>query len=305
MRILSSAPTRISLLGGGTDLPVFYEKFGGIVISLAVNLRQHIEIRNTGSKFSISLPENGSLNFYKTFFKETGFDVGNFYLKCESDIPIESGMGSSASAGVALVAALSKLKGEKLTRAQIAEKAWDIEVNKLGLYGGKQDQYAAAFGGYNRIMFEKDGKVIVNSFTDLLDKDNLILFDTGLRRKNPKLQENMKELALERVKALLRIKEIAESFTYWRDLPKLMRQSWEEKKRSNTITSPEIDEIYNTALKNGAEAGKLLGSGGGGFMLFWVEKEKQQKVRQALERKGCIWYDFDIDKQGMEARILP
>lgn len=304
MKIIASAPTRISLFGGGTDLPIFYEKHGGLVVSMAINLYQCVEIANGGSKYSISMPENGSVDFYKAFFEEFNLPFGNFNIKASSDAPIQSGLGSSAAASVALVAALSRIKGQKLTRYEIAEKAWEICNNKLGLYSGKQDEYAASFGGYNKIVFNKDGTVFVNRLEGLLNKDNLLLFDTGLRRTNPKIQENFKTLTPEKEEALLKIKEIAENYTHWTELPHLLRRAWEEKKKSNTVSTPEIDEIEKAAIAGGAEAFKLLGSGGGGFCLVFVEEEKQEKVKSALKKKGCTWYDWDIYHNGVETRIL-
>ena len=199
MKIIASAPCRISLFGGGTDLPVFYEKHGGLVISMAINLKQHIEF-DTDAPKGISpewaIPQNGNVDFYGKFMDE--FKLNRVFFVNKSDAPIQSGLGSSASAAVALVAALSRIKGQNLTKEEIAEKAWDIEVNKLGLYGGKQDQYRAVYGGFGSTRF-KDYAIstVYNAFVNNdFWEERLMLFYTGETRKDPKIQERFKQLTL-------------------------------------------------------------------------------------------------------------
>ena len=312
LKIVVSAPMRISLMGGSTDLPVFYEKHGGLVISMAINLRQKIKIDMEGYEMvpHLKLFKNANPNFYMKFFEE--FDCMPQTLKAISDTPIQSGLGSSASAAVALVASLSRLKGQNLTKKEIAEKAWDIEVNKLGLYGGKQDQYAASCGGFNAYIFSKDEvKIAALDLNPRFWKERIILFYIGNVRKNPKIQEGLKELnpleekALELIKinAGLAIEALGKEDV--QTISELLKESWEAKKKSNNVTNERIDMVYDEALKSGALAGKLNGSGQGGFMTFLVNPDKQDQVKTALTAIGCTWYDFSLDWNGVETRILP
>jgi len=325
MKVKTTAPMRISLFGGGTDLPSYSDKHGGLCISMAINLRQHIEIDYNPkyNKTSVHAVRGANLDFYEAFFDEFNLHIG-FSLKQEVDVPIQSGLGSSASAAVALVSALAKVKGIKMTRNEIADKAWDIEVNNLKMYGGKQDQIAASFGGFNQIWFEEKGKnwskekkgfVVLPYLRRTADfwKDRILLFDTGIRRTNPKIQEEFKKLTKVQETSLISIFETAiEAKQYLYDtgsglksIAKLMRDSWEYKKQSNSlVTTEEIDNIYNTGLKAGALAGRLLGSGGGGFMIFLVEPKKQEEVIKKLEKiEGVKHHEYDIDWNGVEVKV--
>ncbi len=280
LKVKSYAPTRLSLFGGGTDLPVYYEKYGGLVVSMAINLRQRIKIiKGDGSRSKqFIFPPYSNLGYYTPFLKEFGLNPDS--IMANFDGVLQSGLGSSGSAAVALVAGLARMVGLNLTREQIAEKAWEIESKRVGLYTGKQDQYAAAFGGFNRINFKKD-KVEVIPFNrdvaDLVEK-SILLFETGVRRSKGNIQEQLKELSKEQIKALDKIKSIAEksvSLLESKDIYKvglLFKDYWEAKKASNPlISSYEIENIYNTAMQSGSIGGKLMGSGGGGFMFFIVE----------------------------------
>ncbi len=325
MKISTTAPLRISIFGGGSDLPIYFERHGGLCISMSINLRQHIEIEHdpTLNKTITQPVMGGNFEFYEAIFDEFQVYKG-FVFKQKVDVPIQSGLGSSASAAVAIVASLAKIKGIKMTRAEIADKAWDIEVNKLKMYGGKQDQVAAAFGGFNTIYFERKGdnwSLLNKGFTVMpfsrfvanYWKERILLFDTGIRRTNPKIQEELKKLTDVQETSLKAIHETAlEAMTNMHNMKikpiaKLMRDSWEYKKQSNPlVTTDEIDNIYDTALKAGASAGKLLGSGGGGFMIFLVEPKKQEKLIKKLGKLiGVKHVDYDIDWSGVDCRLLP
>ena len=317
MRIVSQAPTRISLFGGSTDLPVFYKEYGGIVISMAVNLRQIIEItHNEKDQFgNLEIPQNANPAFYKTFLDEFGFSNREMGIKATSDIPIQSGLGSSASAAVALVGSLVRLTNVSLPypiERWIAEKAWDIEVNRIGLYGGKQDQYAASFGGLNQFIFNKDGYVEVHAYPKFIDEKivpYISLFDTGIRRSKPKIQENLKLLSDSQVSSLKRIEDIAvqasDRITDVEWVGHTLDKYWQIKKKSNPdMTNFKIDEIYESAKKVGAMGGKLMGSGGGGFMFFVSDIKYKNDIKEKLEIIGCKQIDFSIDRNGLETRII-
>src|SRR3990167_8902661 len=175
MKYLCEAPVRISLFGSGSDVGEYASKYGGVCINMAINIRQRF-ILGDDEKVDFGYLENTNPKFYEAFFKE--IYRPNYFLQ-EFDGYIHGGLGTSASAAVCLVAGLSKLKGESLTRYQIAEEAWDIEVNKLKMFGGRQDQFCATFGGFNLMKFE--GMVEMQSIHRGLAENvvsHLLLFDT-------------------------------------------------------------------------------------------------------------------------------
>ena len=308
MKILSQAPTRISLFGGGTDLPVFSNRFGGTVISMAVNIYQRFFMSDGEKKEWKTVSDNQ--DFYNTIFKWMDYEPNAF--RQDFDGSIESGLGSSASCAVGMIAAITRLKGKYMTREQIAEKAWDIEVNGLKMYGGKQDQYAAAYGGMNVIYFNET--VQVDPFERWRSErlvDNLLLFYIGENRQNPKIQEELFQLDQDKINSLQALKEIAEAaigYLWTKDWPKvaeLLDSSWHYKKLSNPkITTEKVDELYAKAKEAGAKGGKLCGSGGGGHMVFMASPEKQQKVTSTLLSLGCTPVDFSIDWSGVTTKFL-
>lgn len=300
MKVLSIAPTRLSLFGGGSDVNPYASIYGGLCINMAINLRQQFILDDEGYELvpSLKIIKGGNPDFYMKFFEEMEFYPN---LVQKADMAIESGLGTSASAAVALISAISKFKGLKMTKDEIAEKAWDIEVNKIGLFGGKQDQYCAAFGGFNLMKFGKEVKI--QGFPRRVAEkvsDHLLLFDTGIRRKDPKLQENLKEINEEQKQALDKIKQIAND-AYHRiykgdikGLGKLLDDTWNYKKKSNKVTTPEIDKHYEIAKKIGAYGGKICGSGGGGCMVFIAPKDKHNDLIEGLDMKyvdhgGICW----------------
>src|SRR3990167_66114 len=208
MKVISTAPTRISLFGSGTDTEPFASTYGGMCINLAINIRQHITLWENMTV--AEYPQGATPAFYYKILEEFGMDYDRWGFKSAFDVDIQTGLGSSASAAVALVGAIAKAKGLEMTRQEIAEKAWDIEVNKLGMFGGRQDQYAASFGGMNIITFRNEVNITpVDRYIADNIANNLLLFDTGLRRTQPKLQENLKTLSVESINALESIKDIA------------------------------------------------------------------------------------------------
>ena len=305
MEIVTQAPCRISLFGGGTDVEPYASKYGGICINLAINLRQRFILSDDG-KDNV-YPVGANPHFYEAFLKE-------FYWKPASivstfDSFIESGIGASASAAVALVSGLAKASSQPLTRQEIAEKAWDIEVNKLGIFGGKQDQYAASFGGGSLLIFED--KVYRYSLNLKNLFPYLTLFYTGKNRKSADIQEGFKELSSEQTIALDKIKDIAYEaiapvrFGDWKKVGRLLDQTWEFKKQSNKgVSNARIDGLYTLAKSCGVLGGKIMGAGGGGFMLFVCPLEAQSELIKTLEENGCKWTDFGIDNNGAETRIL-
>lgn len=293
MRVKVKAPVRISLLGGGTDVGEYAEKYGGVCVNMAVNLHQEFIL--TDENKDMDLLENDSPEFIKTFTESYG-------VYHRFDGYIHAGLGSSAAAAVALVAANSKFMGLNLDKSEIADIAWDTEVNTLGLFGGKQDQYASAYGGMNIMYFGKD--VIV----DVIDRKEadevskkILLFDTGIRRDKPNIQEGLKKLNKKQKVALDNLKHLATCYSS-DNLGELLDLSWRYKKESNAVTTNRIDFIYDRAMKLGAEGGKLCGSGGGGYMIFVVPKDRQDYFKEHI---GLKWVDYGgIDYNGVVAKFI-
>ena len=318
MIVTSTAPCRISLFGGSTDLPTYADQYGGLVINMAINLRQHIKIATEEDIFKINLrntvPLNGNKDFMHKIF--TDFGIGGFAhvrFESESDVPLESGIGASAATAVATVAAINKAKKLNMDKGEIAERAWDIEVNKLNLFGGRQDQYASAFGGVNSIVFSKDKVEVIPTFTNFVDSiyPSLVLFYTGKNRTSPTIQEGFKQLTFDQIQVLNQIKQIATAAVEpiaegdIERVGNLLHRAWRLKQRSNKgVSEPWIDKIYEKGKKAGALGGKLCGSGGGGYMIFIVKPNKKDEFINQMENQGVEWYDFSIDFNGVETRII-
>src|SRR3972149_394992 len=311
--VIAQAPTRICLAGGGTDVGEYATKYGGLVLNLAINLRQRIKLSAPANSYKEilkipSYPKGANPMFYQAFFDE--FNAKDVLLDAEFDGEITGGIGSSASAAVALIGAISRYKNLNLTRDQIAERAWDIEINKLNLFGGKQDQYAAAYGGLNAMEF-KDKVTVAPLNVSLIEPllPYLMLFHTP-NRKSSKIQEGLRTITSSQKQALDYIKqsvvegiEILQAKEMER-FATLMKTTWEAKKVSNQVTNPDIDKLYDKALKSGAMAGKIMGTGGGGYLLLMVPPDKQFDFKKDFVTKDVKWIDFSPDWQGLETRII-
>jgi D-glycero-alpha-D-manno-heptose-7-phosphate kinase len=302
-KIKASAPCRISLFGGGTDIPTY--KNGGMVLNMAINLRQEIKILDNVNWFGGLMniwPDGGSENFYKAFLPDS------YWYEAEFDGEITGGIGSSAGAAVAIVGATERLKGHKIDLDKIAEKAWEIETKKLKMFGGKQDQYASAYGGVNLITFRDRPHVIQlsPSFIESV-KDSILLFHTGENRKSGKIQEGFKKLSKEQIKYLDKMRDLVMPGLRAIDegdvkrFGKLLTESWELKKKSNSgVSNEKIDKLFEKGKKLGALGWKLLGAGGGGYCIFIVPK-KQEEFKKKI---GIKWVDYSIDWNGLDTRII-
>lgn len=293
MKVRTQAPIRISLLGGGTDVGEYAEKYGGVCVNMAINIRQKFTLDSEHS--NTSLVRGDSKDFIRSFVPD---HIG---VKHEFDGFIHGGLGTSASAAVALISGLSRMIGINFSRRQIAESAWEAEVGTLGMFGGKQDQYCATFGGFNSMYFRDDVEVL--RFDRDVAEDhakNILLFDTGIRRKDKDIQEGLKKISSKQKAALDNMKSIAMD-AYTQDLGKLLDDNWRYKKESNNVSTPDIDHLYDKGKKLGAVGGKLCGSGGGGYMIFYVPKERQVDFKKDI---GIRWVDYSIDWQGVDSRIL-
>lgn len=315
--IITKTPFRISFCGGGSDLPSFYEKYGGCVLNTTINRYMYISIHpyfdpnKTSLKYSkselvddISKIEHKIIRNVLTIKKVSGVEITS-----TADIPQGTGLGSSSSFTVGLLHTISCYQGKYISKAQLAEMACEVEINNLKSPIGKQDQYAASFGGLNFFYFRKDGTVsrspiIMERETVCELQNNLALFYIGhARSANEILDEQNKNMEdPQKIRALIEMCILAENMKESlesNDLSsfgKILNESWNLKKSlASGISNPTIDQIYEIALQNGALGGKLLGAGGGGFILFYCEKEKQNRLREAL---GFKQMDFRFEYEG-------
>lgn len=316
MKIIARAPSRISLIGGGTDVEPYASKYGGRVLSMAITLRSQVELFTDDDmyeQFENRLPYKADPSLFYAIFDKYGID-GMHHRKFVStfDAYVGCGLGSSASASVALIAAINKLKGIKESPSDIANSAWDIEVNKLGWYGGKQDQYISAYGGIQMIEFGKDVTLrpLSRKRTEGL-LDWLVLVYIGGTRKSRDIQNEFKKLDKKQLTALHDIKKRIIAATvfiesgFYLGFGELLDELWELKKSSNKgVSNHHIDTLYAYAKKHKALGGKVLGAGGAGYMVFAVKPQDRQDFIKKMRVMGIEDIDFSIDWNGVEARIV-
>ncbi|HAG69610.1 MAG TPA: galactokinase [Lachnospiraceae bacterium] len=323
--ILARSPLRISLGGGGTDLPSYYEEHEGFLISAAIDKYVYITLHKTFEK-------GYYLKYSKLERADTIDDIEHPIIRealrllewkddhieiCSmADIPAGTGLGSSSSFTVALLRALHSYQGNIVSTRTLAEEACEIEMNRLREPIGKQDQYIAAYGGVTCMDFHKDGYVWVDPLKISKEtlynlEDNLCLFFTGFSRSASAILKDQDQKSREHDDDMIRnldyVKELGfksrEAFERG-DLDSfadIMNIHWEyKKKRSGGMSNPKIDEWYELALKNGALGGKMIGAGGGGFLMFYA-KDKI-RLRRVLTEAGMEEVRFRFEMEG--ARIL-
>ncbi len=314
--IISRTPFRMSFFGGGSDLPSFYTKSKGAVLSTTINKYMYVSVHPFFNRKKIQLKYSktelcSSLDeIDHPIFKEalTYLDLkGGVEIVSSADIPSGTGLGSSSSFTVGLLNSLHSYKGEYVSKTRLASEACMIEIEKLGEPIGKQDQYASAFGGMNIIDFNIDGNVAVKPLSlkqSVVNKleENLLLFYTKIDRKASDILKQQKEGIKSEKKFVIQKKmvelvEEAKEILFQGDLKsfgELLDKSWMLKKSITDKTSnPVIDKYYSIALNNGAIGGKLLGAGGGGFLLLYCEKEDQEDLRNALGDLHELKFSFD------------
>jgi len=313
MRFLAIAPTRISFFGGSTDLEPYCSQFGGAVINMAINLRQHTTLYSGDDIWGAqnSFPLNATPDFYYKLLEKYKINGGH-HSKIISTFDgfIMSGLGSSGAAGVALVGAINKRLGLGLTRDEIALTAWQHEID-LGIYTGKQDQFASVYGGLNYMSFTDKVEVVkinVPNYDKLLSW--MVLFYIGGGKKDNKLQKNFERLDRKRLRALDTLKYITGLalplflIGKYQEIGELLDISWQYKKESNRVTTARIDGIYDLAKSEGAIGGKICGSGGVGYMVFMCPPEKKDNLIRKMRAFHIEQVDFGVDFGGLEARIL-
>lgn len=329
--VRAKSPLRISFVGGGTDLPHYYEEHGGAVLSSTVNRYayvtlypredQEVLIRSLDLGYAVKYNVDkgpvydGLLDLAKAAIARLGSDQG-MELDVRSDAPAGSGLGGSSAVTAAVIGAVGVYTGAPLTSYELAELNYEVERADLGIAGGRQDQYATTFGGFNLIEFHKD-RVLVNPLR--IDRDilndleaHLLLCYTGGVRTNLGLidkqvrlyqegrettlagMDRLHQLAYEMKEALLtaRLNRFGE----------MLDEAYASKKRMNPHVAEGtiVDALYETAKEHGAIGGKLCGAGGGGYLLLYCETGRQNDVRRALEAIGGQFTDFAFDGYGLQ-----
>jgi D-glycero-alpha-D-manno-heptose-7-phosphate kinase len=326
--LIARAPVRISLAGGGTDLEAYYSKFGGAVVSASIDKYFYVLVSHSSSediqvsssdyrtlfrhRMESPPPWDGDLGLPKAIIQHFGIRSG-LSIFLASQVPPGTGLGSSSSVAVALIKAMAALAGRQLTRHEVAELACEIEIDRLGMPIGKQDQYAAAFGGLNYIEFRSDHvsveRLAVSEEVEFQLQRRLLLFFTGLAHNSAEiLQEQRQNMCSQQrptLGALHLIKDIAidtRARLLRGDVPAvgdLLHESWLAKRTlASGISDPTIDRWYDLALSAGATGGKLVGAGGGGFLLLYCEPERQDAVSRQLDGEGLTRMDFAFESSG-------
>lgn len=318
--IISRTPLRISFVGGGSDIASFYKTHIGAVVATAINKYVYIAVNNqfdgriiinyskTEIVRRVSDIEN---NLVREALKLTGVK-GGIHITSIADIPSEgTGMGSSSSYAVGLLNALYAFQGKHVNAERLAREACKIEVDILRKPIGKQDQYIAAYGGFQYIKFNSNGSVSVDPIickeqTKRKLEDKLLLFYTGITRfADPILTEQTNNMASQKDKRAIMREMVLLAQKMQNALNKnnldvfgeMLHENWILKKQmAEGVSSPQIDKWYETALKNGALGGKLLGAGGGGFLLFYAPESKHKQIIDALS--DLMYQEFSFDSQG-------
>lgn len=320
--IIARSPLRISLGGGGTDLPSYYEKQEGFLISAAIDKYVYIVMhdtfdRETLLKYSRFEKVEKLDDIVHPIFREA-LKLLKFRDDCGleicsmADIPAGTGLGSSSTFTTALLRALHAQKGDIVSTRTIAEEACEIEMNRLKEPIGKQDQYISAYGGITTMSIKKDGYVWVDPLNISQEtyynlEDNLILYFTGFLHTAGNIlkeqDDRSKQSDEDMIKNLDYVKQMGlDSRAAFEkgDLHKfadIMNTHWEyKKKRSNSMSNPQIDEWYDHARKHGAMGGKMIGAGGGGFLMFY--SEDKVRLREAMEGTGMKEVRFRFEKEG-------
>ncbi len=325
--IRSRAPMRIGLAGGGTDVNPYASEKGGYVFNTTVNkyaysmlkARDDHVMRVTSEYYGRyqapldggPLPLDGNMDLIKSVTNHFGITDG-FEISISSDVPAGSGLGGSSTMIVSMIGAVANWLDIDISKMEMAALAYHLEREVIGLSGGKQDQYAAVFGGFNSFKIDANGVNVlpakihpdivhelqcrsVMCFTGMTH-DSATIIDTQVKSykegKNDAALDHSKTIAVQ-IRQALRHGNITE-------VGKLLGEAWEYKKQfSNKISNPVIDDLYNTAIEAGAVGGKVSGAGGGGFMYFVCDYDKKANVSRALTSKGASVSEFSYEPEGV------
>lgn len=315
--IITKTPFRVSFCGGGSDIADFYREHGGCVLSTTINRYMYLSIHPyfdpgmTALKYSqneiVSDLRQIDHSIFHCVLNEK--NIHGVEISSTADVPSGTGLGSSSSFTVGLLHTLYCYQGKYISKGKLAEEACRVEIEKLGAPIGKQDQYAAAYGGLNFIRFHKDDSVSVEPIITRGEtlkslQENLVMYYTGLTHDANQILSEQKQNITNHAKTqnLIRMCELAEDMKQSLECNELsnfgaiLNESWQKKRElAGSISNPVIDELYETAMRNGAVGGKLLGAGGGGFLLFYCPKEKQALLQEKL---GLRQFPFRFEHDG-------
>jgi len=336
MIIRAKAPLRLGLAGGGTDVSPYSDTYGGAILNATISMYAYatIEPRNDGKIVFNSVDRDeifeypsqefleidGKLDLLKGIYNRIVKDFTkkplSFTLSTYVDAPPGSGLGSSSTLVVSIIGAFTEWLKLPLGEYDISQLAFEIERKDLNMAGGKQDQYAATFGGFNFMEFYDNDKVIVNPLRikpEVINElqFNILLYYTGTSRLSSKIIEaqvkNVDKKKEKSIDAMHKLKEQAVLMkeailkSELNEIGKILDYGWKYKKQmAEGITNPIIDEIYETAIRSGATGGKISGAGGGGFMMFYCPKNTRYKVIESLQKFGGEFRRFQFTKYGLE-----
>ena len=331
--IIAKSPVRLSFGGGGTDLPAYYEPHGGAVLSVTIDKYfysvlqeipgQSIELSSSDYQLHQRIADldqanlTDALRIPKAMLRHFGVKSG-VMLSLKSDIPPGSGLGLSGAVATSLAQCVGAYVGKHMDKAQVAELATHIELTVLGRPIGMQDQFASAHGGLNFLTFTKEGvtvePVAVSQTRRAQLRRHLMLFHTGASRDSARILEGQRQAtqkndsgvldALHQVKkTAYRMREILEGGDIL-EIGRLLHDSWQHKKRfSSSVSNPDIDRYYDTAMRHGALGGKITGAGGGGFLLIFAEPEHQEDISRELTALGLQELSFDFEDGGSQITL--
>lgn len=316
--IITRTPFRMSFFGGGTDMPAFFNKYGGAVISTTFDKFCYVNVRHM-PPFHPYISElvhnrfervNNIEDIEHPLIRECMrlHDIHEIRLTYEGDLPARTGLGTSSTFAVGMLNAFCALKGKMMSHRALAEEAIKVERDILKEHGGWQDQVAAAYGGLNRIDFQDNDfsvhPIIIHPDRKKELDENLLLFYTGVQRFSSEIQADTFSKPVDKTKQLMDMLSLVDEAeqiltnknTSLNEFGKLLDETWKLKRRTgNKVSNGSIDELYDRAIRVGALGGKLLGAGGGGFLLFYCEKDKQETLIRALEQLMVVPFHFEND----------
>ncbi len=321
--IITKTPFRMSFFGGGTDYPDYYNEYGGSVLSTTFDKYCYVTVRHLPRFFdyttqvaytkiervnSIDEIEHPAVREAMKYL-----DMHELQISYDADLPARSGLGTSSSFAVGMLNAFHALKGQYADKMKLAKEAIYLERELCGEDGGVQDQVAVSFGGFNQIDFSADSisvqPIVISNEKKQRLNENLMLFFTGFSRFSREIAREQKKATKDRLHELAEMKQLvgeaaAVLTTKGTDLSefgRLLDHTWRLKRGiTKSISNDVLDEIYAQAVKSGAVGGKLLGAGGGGFFIFYIERERQAALRDAL--KDLLYIPFRFENEG--SRIL-
>lgn len=313
--IITKTPFRMSFFGGGTDMPEFFREHGGAVISTSFDKYCYVNVRHLPPFFDY----NTELSYARTervvdvneiehpAIREAMkmLDMHDIRLTYEADLPARTGLGTSSSFAVGMLNAFYALKGKYADKKRLSDEAIYLERVLCNEAGGWQDQIAAAYGGFNRINFHGDSydvqPIIISPERKKQLNNNLMMFFTGFTRFSSEIQQSSKSMADKTAQLLDMLAIVDEAEMVLKDknsdlddFGRLLDKSWRLKKQTgNKVSTGGIDELYEKAMAAGALGGKLLGAGGGGFLLFYVPQERQAAVMKAMSNLMYVPFEFE------------